>query len=111
MELRFSDDVALGVVLAAGGYPGSYAQGEVIRGLDAVPEDVKVFHAGTAMEGRRVVTAGGRVLGITAIGDDLAAATKRAYDAVAKISFDGAFYRKDIGSTPQESSAAANDGS
>jgi len=90
---------AICVVMASGGYPGKYEKGKVIEGLDeaAKVKDVMVFHAGTAMSGGRVVTAGGRVLGVTAIGTTIAQARERAYTAVSKIHFDGAHYRKDIG--------------
>ncbi|MEW6500936.1 MAG: phosphoribosylamine--glycine ligase [Thermodesulfobacteriota bacterium] len=87
------------VVMAAGGYPGSYEKGKVIRGIAAAEEvtGVKVFHAGTAMKDGAIVTAGGRVLGVTAIADDLAAAIARAYEAVGRISWEGCQYRRDIG--------------
>lgn len=90
---------ALGVVVAASGYPGKVRSGDVIEGLDA-PDgtDVKVFHAGTALDAQgRVVTAGGRVLAVCAVGDDLGAARERAYARVRTIRFDGAFCRRDIG--------------
>jgi phosphoribosylamine--glycine ligase len=89
---------AVCVVIASGGYPGSYAKGKSIRGLDDVAKipHVKVFHAGTKLDGRDVVTDGGRVLGVTALGETLADAKKRAYEAAAKIGFAGAFYRTDI---------------
>ena len=90
--------VSLGVVVAAGGYPGSYAKGDVISGLEAVQgEGVKVFHAGTARRGEDVVTSGGRVLCVCALGDDVADAQRRAYAAVEKIGWKGAYYRRDIG--------------
>jgi len=87
------------VVLAAGGYPGAYEKGLVIKGLGeaAKVEDVMVFHAGTAQKDGHVVTAGGRVLGVTAIGDTLAVAIARAYEAVGRIGWQGCFSRKDIG--------------
>lgn len=89
---------ALGVVMASGGYPGSYAKGHEIFGLDTADNSsVKVFHAGTAMKDGEVVTAGGRVLCVTALGDSLPEARDRAYDAVSDISFEGAFCRSDIG--------------
>jgi phosphoribosylamine--glycine ligase len=89
---------AVGVVLAAGGYPGSYAKGDVISGLDQVDAvDAKVFHAGTALRDGEVVTAGGRVLCATALGDSVAAAQAAAYDLADKISWDGMFHREDIG--------------
>ncbi|MGD2076456.1 MAG: phosphoribosylamine--glycine ligase [Gammaproteobacteria bacterium] len=89
---------SLGVVLAAGGYPDSYAKGDVIHGLDAVQEeDVKVFHAGTRRRGGEVVTSGGRVLCVCALGDDVAAAQRRAYAAAGKIRWNNVYYRRDIG--------------
>jgi phosphoribosylamine---glycine ligase len=86
------------VVMAAGGYPGHYRKGDEIRGLDEAGKmrDVVVFHAGTKMEGGRAVTAGGRVLGVTALGPDLPTAIQRVYDAAEKIRFEGAHYRRDI---------------
>ena len=89
---------AMGVVLAAGGYPGNYDKGQVISGLDdADTEDSKVFHAGTAERDGDVVTAGGRVLCATALGNTVSEAQQKAYAQVEKIHWDGAFYRKDIG--------------
>jgi len=85
------------VVMASGGYPGSYPKGDVISGLADVPEDVTVFHAGTALKDGQVVTSGGRVLGVTAAAASIPAAIDRAYAGLAKISFDGMQYRKDIG--------------
>ena len=89
---------ALGVVMASGGYPGGYARGHPVSGLDdADSSTVKVFHAGTDMKDGEVLTAGGRVLCVTALGDSLPQARDRAYDAVSDISFEGAFRRSDIG--------------
>jgi phosphoribosylamine--glycine ligase len=89
---------ALGVVLAAGGYPAGYDKGMTISGLDdADSGDQKVFHAGTAIDGDHVVTSGGRVLCAVGLGDSVAAAAARAYDAVDKIHWDGVFTRRDIG--------------
>jgi phosphoribosylamine--glycine ligase len=90
---------AVCVVLSSGGYPGKYDTGKVITGLDAAAAlpDVKVFHAGTKLDAQgRVLTDGGRVLGVTALGDDLAAAKARAYEAVKLIQFPGMHYRTDI---------------
>ncbi len=89
---------ALGVVLAAGGYPGEYTNGEVIHGLplEEVP-DGKVFHAGTRLQNERVVTNGGRVLCVTALGKTVAAAQLRAYQLAKDIHWEGSFCRKDIG--------------
>jgi phosphoribosylamine--glycine ligase len=98
-RLEWDPRPAVCVVIASGGYPGSYAKGKMIQGLDdaAKVPDVKVFHAGTKLEtGGMIVTDGGRVLSVTALGDTLADAKAKAYEAVAKISFPGAFYRKDI---------------
>jgi phosphoribosylamine--glycine ligase len=89
---------ALGVVLAAGGYPGSYDKGMPISGLDdADSDDQKVFHAGTRYDGETVVTSGGRVLCVVGLGDTVALAAARAYDAASKIHWDGMFSRSDIG--------------
>jgi len=89
---------SLGVVMAAGGYPDTYAQGDEIRGLDSVDSDsVKVFHAGTRNDGNKIVTSGGRVLCVTALGDTVSQAQQRAYEAVKKISWNAAYYRTDIG--------------
>ena len=85
--------------MASAGYPGAYPSGVPIDGLDAAGrvEGVTVFHAGTRKEGELVVTAGGRVLGVTAVGDDVDAARARAYRAVETIHFEGAHWRRDIG--------------
>ena len=97
-ELHWADDAAACVVLASEGYPGEFAKGRLISGLsDAGIEGVKVFHAGTAMQGNEVVTSGGRVLGVTALGADLRTALDRAYKAVERIQFEGKYYRRDIG--------------
>jgi phosphoribosylamine--glycine ligase len=89
---------ALGVVMAAGGYPGSYARGKRIAGLDAdFGDDQKVFHAGTAIDGEDVVTSGGRVLCVVGLGDTVAMAAERAYDAVDKICWEDVYLRRDIG--------------
>lgn len=88
---------ALGVVMAAGGYPGAYGKGETISGLGNDAEATKVFHAGTQMQDGAVVTSGGRVLCVTALGDTVSEAQARAYGALAHISWRDAYYRKDIG--------------
>ena len=98
-EIEWDDGAAVCVVLASGGYPGKYETGFPIAGLEetnALP-GVTVFHAGTRLEGERVLTAGGRVLGVTALGDDLDTAIRAAYDAVGHVSFEKAHYRRDIG--------------
>lgn len=89
---------ALGVVIAAGGYPGDYRNGDVIHGLPTEEAaDSKVFHAGTKLKEGEVTTAGGRVLCVTALGNDVAQAQQKAYQAAATIHWDDSFYRKDIG--------------
>jgi phosphoribosylamine--glycine ligase len=97
-ELDWDDRAAVCVVMASEGYPGHYGKGHVIRGLDEAARlsDVKVFHAGTLLSGQDVLTDGGRVLGVTALGADISAAKKRAYEAVKCIRWDGAWCRKDI---------------
>ena len=97
--MRWSHDASVCVVVASGGYPGSFSSGLAIHGIEEAEKvaGVKVFHAGTAHSGDQIVTSGGRVLGVTAHGADLAAATAKAYEAAAKIRFDGMQYRKDIG--------------
>ncbi len=97
VSTRWAAPSAMCVVMAAEGYPGSYAKGRVIEGLDRVGPDAVVFHAGTADKDGRIVTTGGRVLGVTATGSDIDEAAERAYRALAEIRFDGAHYRRDIG--------------
>jgi phosphoribosylamine--glycine ligase len=87
---------AVCVCLVSGGYPGPYEKGKPIAGLEAVPRDVMVFHAGTAIRGDSLVTAGGRVLGLTAVADDIRQAVDRVYGAVRLVSFDRMHYRTDI---------------
>ncbi|MEX1083146.1 MAG: phosphoribosylamine--glycine ligase, partial [Xanthobacteraceae bacterium] len=98
-DLRWYPDVALTVVMAAKGYPGSYAKGSAIEGLDeaAAVEGVEIFHAGTKLEGGKIVANGGRVLNVSAIGKTVAEAQARAYAAVDKIRWPGGFCRRDIG--------------
>ena len=98
VQLKWSQCASVCVVMASGGYPGSYAKGKVLRGLAEAAQlpDVKVFHAGTARVGGETVTNGGRVLGVTAWAATLAQARDKAYAAVAKITFDGAQFRRDI---------------
>jgi phosphoribosylamine--glycine ligase len=98
-DLRWKDEAALCVVLAARGYPGTYKKGTDIDGLEAaaaVP-GVTVFHAGTRREGKRIVSNGGRVLGVTALGATIEQAQARAYEAVGKIAWEDGYYRRDIG--------------
>ena len=98
LTIEWHEKAATCVVLASGGYPGPYDKGKPIHGLPAATsrEEVFVFHAGTKREGADIVTAGGRVLGITSIGTDLTVATSRAYQAVQDVSFEGCHYRSDI---------------
>jgi phosphoribosylamine--glycine ligase len=98
-DVRWKTDAAVCVVMAAGGYPGSYAKGAPIEGLEAADRlaGVMVFHAGTELDAsQRVVTAGGRVLGVTAVGPSLSEARDRAYEAVGTIRWAGEHHRRDI---------------
>jgi phosphoribosylamine--glycine ligase len=98
-RLEWEKGPSVCVVIASGGYPGSIEKGKVITGIeeaDAI-DGVKVFHAGTMLKGNSFVTSGGRVLGVTALGNDLLSTIKKAYQAVSLISFEGMHYRKDIG--------------
>jgi len=98
VTLEWDERPAVCVVMASGGYPGDYEKGKVITGINEAEQlkDVVVFHAGTSVKDGKLVTAGGRVLGVTAIGGTIADAKKQAYEAVGKISFEGAHYRRDI---------------
>jgi phosphoribosylamine--glycine ligase len=98
IEMKWSPQASVCVVMASGGYPGSYAKGKAISGLEAAAAlpNTKVFHAGTALSGNQIVTNGGRVLGVTAWAKDLKSAQAAAYAAVEKIQFEGAQYRRDI---------------
>ncbi|RMG73382.1 MAG: phosphoribosylamine--glycine ligase [Nitrospirae bacterium] len=98
MVLEWKPEASVCVVAASGGYPGSYEKGKPIKGLDAVKamEKVVVFHAGTAFRDGEIVTSGGRVLGVTALGKDIKEARDRAYSAIEKIEFEGMHYRRDI---------------
>jgi phosphoribosylamine--glycine ligase len=98
-EVEWTDDCAVCVILASAGYPGKYEKGKEIFGLDKVEqaEDVLVFHAGTKKEGGKLVTSGGRVLGITAVDKNVEEAIHKAYASVDKVGFEGAQFRRDIG--------------
>jgi phosphoribosylamine--glycine ligase len=102
VELEFHDEAACCVVMASGGYPGPSTLGRTIEGLGdvAVGDDLQVFHAATSRRDDDVVTSGGRVLGVTALGKDVAEARSRAYEAVRRISFEGCRYREDIAANP-----------
>ena len=97
VEAQWDARPCLGVVMAAGGYPASYEKGHAISGLTQTLDSTKVFHAGTAKQQLDVVTSGGRVLCVCALGDDIAAAKTRAYEAVSNISWTDCYYRRDIG--------------
>lgn len=98
LDVEWSDDACACVIMASGGYPKSYPKGIEITGLtNGQLDGVTVYHAGTKLENGKLVTAGGRVLGVTALGDTLENALKKSYEAVEKIHFDGAHYRHDIG--------------
>jgi phosphoribosylamine--glycine ligase len=105
--ISWKPDSAVCVVMASGGYPGTYETGKAISGLDraAAVKNVVVFHSGTALKGGVVVTDGGRVLGVTGTGPTVAAAIDTAYAGVREIAFDGAHYRRDIGARALETGA------
>jgi phosphoribosylamine--glycine ligase len=94
---EWSDDVTVNVVLATQGYPEAPGKGAVIEGLDRIPDDVHVFHAGTKREGRKLVVDGGRVLSLVGVGPDLSTARGRAYAAAEMVRWPGMHYRTDIG--------------
>ena len=98
-KVQWEERPSVCVVMASGGYPGSYEKGKPISGLQeaAKVRDAFVFHSGTALKEGGVVTSGGRVLGVTALGDGIQEAIQKAYEAVAKISWEGVYYRRDIG--------------
>ena len=95
-EVEFSNGAACCVVVASKGYPTSYEKGFQVT-EEQMPDDAVVYHAGTKADGDRLVTNGGRVLGVTATAENLSAAVEKAYRAVEKVHFDNAYYRKDIG--------------
>jgi len=98
VDLEWFPQASVCVVMAAGGYPGQYDNGKEIKGLDSLKnqEGISVFHAGTKSGNGKIVTNGGRVLNVAACGEDIKEAQKKVYEAVGKISFDGAHYRRDI---------------
>ncbi|MEW9670343.1 phosphoribosylamine--glycine ligase [Ammoniphilus sp. 3BR4] len=96
LDVQWKDEAAVCVIMASGGYPGPYEKGLEISGLNQVGEQAMVFHAGTELKEGKVVTNGGRVLGVTSIGNSVQEARDKAYQAVEKIRFEGAHYRKDI---------------
>jgi phosphoribosylamine--glycine ligase len=96
MDVQWSDGACVGVVMASGGYPGSYKTGFIISGLDEVDKDILVFHAGTKLEEEQVRTNGGRVLTVVAMGKNLVEAREKVYKNIPRIHFEGCHYRKDI---------------
>ena len=109
-KLKWKSGASACVVLASGGYPGKFESGKEIHGLEEAAKipDVKVLHAGTKRVGEKIVTSGGRVLGVTATGDSLDAALEKAYVAAGKIRFEGMHYRKDIGRHGRQKLAAGD---
>ncbi len=97
VDIEWDERKALGVVMAAGGYPGTYHKGNIVHGLPAESAETKVFHAGTQLINGQVATQGGRVLCVTALGDTVSAAQQKAYEVAEKIHWTGSFYRTDIG--------------
>jgi len=99
VSIQWDERPAVCVVMASNGYPGNYQKGKGIEGLDKVQniQNAQVFHAGTAFKNNHVVTSGGRVLGVTALGNDIKEAINLAYQATSQIQWEGAYYRKDIG--------------
>jgi phosphoribosylamine--glycine ligase len=109
-KMKWKAGASACVVMASGGYPGTFETGKEILGLSEAARvaDVKVLHAGTKRAGESIVTSGGRVLGVTATGNTLSAALQKAYEAAGKIQFEGMHYRKDIGKPQQRSSVAGD---
>ncbi|MFC1737348.1 phosphoribosylglycinamide synthetase C domain-containing protein, partial [Candidatus Hydrogenedentota bacterium] len=100
VDIQWKDDASVCVVAASGGYPGSYEKDKEISGIndaESAVEDMVVFHAGTSLSDGKLVTNGGRVLGITALGQDIEKAIAKAYTGTKHISFDGMVFREDIG--------------
>jgi phosphoribosylamine--glycine ligase len=95
-DVQFSEHCASTVMMVSGGYPSTYQKGKIIYGLNAVT-DALVFHAGTTSDGPQVVTNGGRVLAVTSFGKTLEQALERSYAGIAKISYENAYFRRDIG--------------
>jgi phosphoribosylamine--glycine ligase len=97
VKWRQKNGAAVCVVIASGGYPDKYEKGKPIFGLETpLPHNILIFHAGTRQQGSQIVTEGGRVLGVTALADTLIDAVNAVYSAVGKLTFDGAYYRRDI---------------
>jgi phosphoribosylamine---glycine ligase len=97
VEVKWKDNAAVCIIMSSAGYPGHYEKGEVISGLDQVLQPTMIFHAGTAEKDGKIITNGGRVLGVTAFGETLKEARELAYHSIEKVAFKGAHYRTDIG--------------
>ena len=97
IHIKYDEKNAVCVMLTSGGYPESYEKGKVITGLDKVDEDIVIFHSGTKIINNKLVTNGGRVIGISAKGNSLEEASKKVYENIEKIKFEGMHYRTDIG--------------
>ena len=100
-QIEWDERFALGVVMASNGYPEKYETGFPILGINEENETTKIFHCGTKKEGEEILSNGGRVLCVTGLGNDLSNAFEKAYEATSKITWNGAFYRKDIGKRNQ----------
>jgi phosphoribosylamine--glycine ligase len=97
IKIEFDNNAAVGVVMASGGYPGSYKTGFPISGLDDIDKDILIFHAGTKLGAKgEVLTNGGRVLTVVAKGKELAEARRKVYKNISRIKFEGSYFRKDI---------------
>ena len=96
IEINYSKEEAICVMLTSGGYPEAYEKGKVITGLENLDSDIVVFHSGTKFDGKDIVTNGGRVIGITAKGSSVKEASDKVYENIKKINFEGMHYRKDI---------------
>ncbi|MGI9172200.1 MAG: phosphoribosylamine--glycine ligase, partial [Chthoniobacterales bacterium] len=109
-KIEWDERPSVTVIMASGGYPGKYETGKVIEGLEEAARlpEVQIFHAGTRSENGKTVTAGGRVLAVTALGQTVTAAREHAYEAVARIEFEGAQYRRDIALPAGEGNVAAH---
>ncbi len=110
LDIRWNEKPAVCVVMTAKGYPGDYEKGQTIEGLESVDaiEDVQVFQAGTRQIEQFIVSSGGRVLGVTAMGHDIGEAKRRAYEAVEKVHFNGAYYRRDIADKAIQAASSKN---
>jgi phosphoribosylamine--glycine ligase len=95
-KISWTEQACACIVIASGGYPDKYEKGYEIEGLDSVKNSI-VFHAGTKLEGKKIITSGGRVLGVTALGDTIFDAVNKGYEDITKINFKGMHYRRDIG--------------